>query len=222
MSQEFLATIVLLFLFLILIIITNYLYRNHNWSSENSRKFIHVSGGTLCLAGFRLIHSHWYVLILCSLAFTILFVTFIKKSLPAIHKTRRVSFGSVLFPVPVYFCFLASKCWSNDVFFYLPVFLLTISDTLAEWGGNKWGHHTTSFFNKQKTLAGSLCFAVSSFIICIFLLFYFIAPSTGSLVGYSLLLMLITTVAELLTLKGFDNITVPAAALLLLHSFYIV
>jgi dolichol kinase len=125
----------------------------------------------------------------------------------------------VLFPVPVYFCFLSSEYWNNDVFFYLPVFLLTISDTLAEWGGNKWGHHTMSFFNKQKTLAGSLCFAVSSFIICVLLLFYFIAPSTGLLIGYSFLLMLLTTVAELLALKGFDNITVPAAALLMLHSF---
>lgn len=219
MSQEFLATIVLLFLFLLLIIITNYLYRYHNWSSENSRKFIHVAGGILCLVGFRFIHSHWYVLILCSMAFSILLITFIKKSLPAIHKTSRISFGSILFPIPVYVCFLASECWNNHVFFYIPVFLLTISDTLAEWGGNKWGDHTISFFNKQKTLAGSMCFAVSSFIICIFLLFYFLAPSPGILIGYSFLLMLITTVAELLTLKGFDNITVPAAALLFLHSF---
>jgi dolichol kinase len=104
------------------------------------------------------------------------------------------------------------------VFFYLPVFLLTISDTLAEWGGNKWGHRTTSFFDKQKTLAGSLCFAVSSFIICILVLFYFTTPSPALLLGYSFLLMLATTVAELITLKGFDNITVPAASLLLLHS----
>jgi phytol kinase len=219
MSREFLATIALLFLFLVLILITSYLYKNHNWSSENSRKFIHVAGGILCLTGFRFIHSHWYILILCSIAFSILLVTFIKKSLPAIHKTRMVSFGSVLFPVPVYFCFLASEYWNNDVFFYIPVFLLTIPDTLAEWGGHKWGDHTISFFNKQKTLAGSICFAVSSFIICIFLLFYFISPSTELLVGYSFLLTLTTTVAELLTLKGFDNITVPATALLLLHLF---
>jgi len=105
------------------------------------------------------------------------------------------------------------------VFFYLPVFLLTISDTLAEWGGNKWGYYTASFFNKQKTLAGSLCFAISSFIICIFSLFYFISLSPGLLIGYSLLLMITTTAAELLTLKGFDNITVPVVTLILLYAF---
>jgi dolichol kinase len=165
MSPEFLTTIILLLAFLILIIITNFLYKQYSWSSENSRKFIHVSGGILCLVAFRFLRSQWSVLILCSIAFTILFITFIKNSLPSIHKTKRISFGSILFPIPVYFCFLASKYWNNDVFFYLPVFLLTISDTLAEWGGNKWGDRTVGFFNKQKTLAGSLCFAVSSFII---------------------------------------------------------
>jgi phytol kinase len=139
--------------------------------------------------------------------------------LPSIHKTRRVSFGSILFPIPIYFCFLASANWNNSVFFYLPVFLLTISDTLAEWGGHKWGAQTISFFNKQKTLAGSLCFAISAFIICVAVLFYFVSTSTAQLLGYSFLLMFTTTLAELLTLKGFDNITVPAAALLLLHSF---
>lgn len=219
MSREVLAPIILLVLFLLLIIITNYLYKHRGWSSENSRKFIHVGGGILCLTGFRFIHSPWYVLILCSIAFAILLVSFIKKTLPSIHKTKRISFGSVLFPVPVYFCFFASQYWNNDVFFYLPVFLLTISDTLAEWGGNKWGNRTVAFFNKQKTLAGSLCFAVSSFIICVLVLFYFIAPSTGLILGYSFLLMFTTTIAELLTLKGFDNITVPAAALLLLRAF---
>src|ERR1043166_8899619 len=139
MSPEFLTTVILLLLFLILIIIANYLYKHYRWSSENSRKFIHVAGGILCLVGFRFVHSHWYVLILCSIAFTILLITFIKKTLPSIHNTRRISFGSILFPIPIYFCFLASKHWNNNLFFYLPVFLLTISDTLAEWGGNKWG-----------------------------------------------------------------------------------
>lgn len=217
MSRELLITIVLLIIFLILIIVTNYLYKHYKWSSENSRKFIHVSGGILCLFSFRFIHTHWYVLILCSIAFLILLISFIKKSMPSIHKTRRVSFGSILFPIPIYICFFASKYWNNELFFYLPVSLLTISDTLAEWGGNKWGNHTLSFFHKQKTLAGSLCFAASSLIICLFLLFQFTPVSIFVLTGYSLLLMVITTLSELLTLKGFDNLTVPVSAIITLY-----
>lgn len=217
MSHDLLATIALLLAFLVLIVITNYLYNRYKWASENSRKFIHVAGGFLCLFGFRFISSHWYVLILCSIAFVILLVSFIKKSLPSIHETKRVSFGSILFPIPVYACFVVSKYWGNDLFFYVPVSLLTVSDTLAEWGGNKWGERTISFFHKQKTLAGSLCFGISSFIICLLLLYYFNSFPIGALVIYSFLCMLITTIAELVTLKGFDNLTIPASAMAVLY-----
>ena len=210
------STVVLLFFF-ILILITNYLYRHYKWSSEKSRKFIHVSGGILCLSGLPFIKSQWYVLAVCSIAFIILLVTFLKKSMPSVHETTRVSYGSVLFPIPIYFCFLASHYENDQLFFFLPVSLLSFSDTLAEWGGNKWGHYTLSFFERQKTLAGSICFGISAFVICFILLFYLTSFSLWLIAGYSLLLMLITTVIELLTLKGFDNISVPISAILILH-----
>jgi phytol kinase len=211
------AAIILLLIFFILIFITNYLYKHYKWASENSRKFIHVCGGILCLFGFWFIQSHWWVLVLCAIAFVILLITFLKKSMPSVHETKRVSYGSLLFPIPVYFCFLASRYWNNDLFFYLPISLLTFSDTLAEWGGNKWGDRTLTFFRKQKTLAGSLCFAVSAFLICFILFFYFTPFSLLIVVEFSFLLMLITTLAELLALRGFDNLTIPLSALVTLH-----
>lgn len=137
--------------------------------------------------------------------------------MPSIHGTQRVSWGSIVFPIPVFVCFLASKEWGNGVFFYLPVSLLTISDTLAELGGNKWGDRTLSFFHKQKTLAGSVCFAVSAFIICFFLFLHFSTTSILPLIENSFLCMIVTTLAELTTLKGFDNLTVPGSALILLY-----
>ncbi|HEY2721333.1 MAG TPA: hypothetical protein VGI82_06395 [Chitinophagaceae bacterium] len=137
--------------------------------------------------------------------------------MPAIHKTKRVSFGSILFPIPVYACFFISKHFNNDLFFYLPVSLLTISDTLAEWGGNKWKDHTIAFFHHQKTLAGSLCFAISSFLICVLLVFYFVNAPAPVLIAYCFLLALITTLAELVTMKGFDNLTIPASASIILY-----
>ena len=137
--------------------------------------------------------------------------------MPSVHETKRVSFGSILFPIPIYICFFASKYLNNDTVFYLPVALMTISDTVAEWGGKKWGRYARSFFRGQKTLAGSLCFALSSFVICFFLLLLFNSFSYIQLVGYALLLTLVTTLAELFTLKGFDNLAVPLAALIILY-----
>ena len=217
MNPELLAASVLLIIFFILLVITNYLYRQYKWSAENTRKFLHVSGGILCLSAVRFIQSHWWILILCTVAFIILLVTFLKKSLPSVHEIKRVSWGSILFPIPIYICFFASKHWTNDLFFYIPVSLLTISDAFAEWGGNKWGRYSLSFFHEQKTLAGSLCFGASSYIICFIFLFYLTTFSSSLLIGYSFLLMIMTTSAELITLKGFDNLTVPTVALFILY-----
>lgn len=217
MSSEILAALVILLIFFILLFLTNYLYNHFKWPSENSRKFLHVSGGILALTAFRFIESHWLILILCGGAFLILLITFLKKMMPSVHETKRISFGSILFPIPIYICFLASKYLNNDTVFYLPIALMTISDTLAEWGGKKWGRYSRSFFLGQKTLAGSLCFAVSSFVICFFLLLFFNSFSSLQLVEYASLLTLVATLAELFTLKGFDNLTVPLSALVVLY-----
>jgi dolichol kinase len=217
LSSEILAALVILLIFFLLLFLTSYLYNHFKWQAENSRKFLHVSGGLLALTAFRFIESPWLILILCGGAFLILLATFLKKMMPAVHETKRISFGSILFPVPIYICFVASKYLNNEADFYLPIALMTISDSVAEWGGKKWGPYSRSFFRGQKTLAGSLSFAVSSFIICFFLLLIFNSFSYLQLVGYSLLLTLAATLAELVTLKGFDNLTVPLVTLIVLY-----
>jgi dolichol kinase len=157
------------------------------------------------------------VLFLCAGVFLILLVTYLKKAMPSVHKTERVSFGSILFPIPIYFCFLAATRFDNDLLFYLPISLMTISDTLAEWGGKKWQKTSMSFFNGQKTLAGSLSFAVSSFVISLLIFAVFGNLSLQQQWLSSLIIMLIATVTELLTLKGFDNLSVPFVTLVILY-----
>jgi dolichol kinase len=175
-----------------------------------------VCGGSLSLFFPLFLRSHWWVLILCALAFLFLLITYIKRWLPEIHQTSRLSFGSVIFPVPIYICFFAALEFENDVFFYLPVSLLIISDTAAEWGGKKWGRLSRSFFNNQKTAVGSLCFAVSSLTISvIWLVCVFHLPVAKSFI-ISLSLAIIVAITELVSLKGLDNITVPISALVLL------
>ena len=215
-SQAMVAAILLL-LFLALIAATTFLHRHRHWSTENSRKFIHVAGGVLCLAGFSFIKSTVYVVALCSVAFVVLSISFFAKKLPAIHRTARSSFGSILFPIPICVCYLASKTWEDPIFFFLPVSLLTFSDTLAEWGGNKWKHRSRHFFAGQKTLAGSLCFAVSALLISICLFVGLTDHPVWSVALYCTLIALAATLAEALTLKGFDNLSVPLVALVLLR-----
>jgi dolichol kinase len=104
----------------------------------------------------------------------------------------------------------------NDLFFYLPVSLLAIADSAAEAGGNKWGYLTRSFFKGQKTLAGSLSFLALAIIICVILFgpIYHLPLQNALLIGS--LTVLLSTIAELVTLHGWDNLSIPAVTLILL------
>jgi dolichol kinase len=216
MSQQFLPALIFLLIFCFLLIVTHSLYKFFKVPSDGSRKFLHVCGGALSLFFPLFLRSHWWVLILCILAFLLLLITYIKRWLLAVHQTSRVSFGSIIFPVSVYICFFIALKLGNDILFYLPISILIISDTAAEWGGKKWGRLSRSFFNNQKTVMGSLCFAVSSLIISVIWLAYvFHLPIAKSLM-ISLSIAIIVAIAELVSLRGFDNITVPISALVLL------
>lgn len=221
MRTQLLYAVVFLLIFLLLVLVTHYLHKKLNVRSEVSRKFIHVSGGILTLFSFRFFSSHWWVLILCSLAFLLLLFTFLKGLLPGIHKTNRMSFGSIFFPVPVYICFYVAEAYKDEILFYLPIAILTFSDTAAEWGGKRWGARTISFFNRQKTMAGSICFAVSAFIISIICLSLANRFFINYILIISLAIAVISAVVELISLKGIDNLSVPISTLglllLLLH-----
>jgi phytol kinase len=187
-------------------------------STETSRKFLHVSGGFLALSSPLFFTSHWWVLMLCSLAFLLLLFTYIKHWLPSIHQTRRKSIGSVIYPIPIYLCFLIASQKNNTLLFYLPISLLTISDTIAELGGRRWGTASGSLMNSQKTVAGSISFAISALVISI----AWQMKSNDSLVQISFISLMITviaTVTEMVSTRGLDNITVPLSTLACLLLF---
>ena len=204
-------------LLLILILITEWLHVKKKWPSEQSRKFLHVSGGLMCLLLPLCFSSHWWILGLASIAFIVLFTTYRKKLLASVHEVGRDTVGSVLFPFPVYCCFLCAELTGNLLYFFLPISLLTISDTAAEMGGQAWGKYGPRFFKGQKTLIGSLCFFSTAVLVCFgWMHFYAEIPLMLALI-YSICIAIGTALAELVTLHGWDNLTVPAVALLILQ-----
>ena len=218
MNKQLLWLILFLFLLLLLILISEVLHKHFKWPAERSRKFMHVSGGLICLLFPTIFSSHWWVLVLAFIAFLILLVTYVKKMLPSVHETKRYSLGSVLFPIPVYACFLMAQMNNNDLFFYLPVSLLAISDTAAEIGGHtRWGYHGKQFFNGQKTLAGSAYFFITAIIVNAGWLYIGYHLPIDKVLQVGLLISLLATLTELATLHGWDNLTVPAVTLLLLQ-----
>jgi phytol kinase len=214
--SQLIFLLLFLLLLLILIVLTEVLHKFFKVSAERSRKFLHVSAGLMCLLFPSFFKSHWWLLPLPVISFLLLLITYKKKLLPSVHQTKRFSIGSVLFPIPVYGCFLAADLMNNEILFYLPISLLTIADTAAETGGTKWGHLSRQFFGGQKTLAGSLSFFVAALVIT-FAWFYFLSHwPMSDIIITGLIIALAATIAELVTLHGWDNLTVPAIVTLIL------
>jgi phytol kinase len=218
MSQQTIYAMIFLGIFLLLVLVAHALYKLGHVSTETSRKFLHVSGGFLALSSPLFFTSHWWVLVLCSMAFLLLLFTYLKHWLPSIHKTRRKSIGSVIYPIPIYLCFLIASQKNNTLLFYLPVSLLTVSDTIAELGGRRWGKASGTLMYSQKTVAGSLSFAISALLISI-------GWQMTANLSYlqiaiiSVAITLVTTLTEMVSTRGLDNITVPLSTLACLLLF---
>jgi phytol kinase len=219
MNAQLISLLIFLTIFGALMGIAVLLHRYFKLPAEQSRKFLHVSGGILSIFIPLFFHSHWWVLALTGVAFVILLVTYMRKWLPAVHQINRNSIGSVLFPVPVYLCFLIATLTQNNLYFWLPISLLAISDTAAEIGGQLWGAKTRQFFNGQKTMAGTLSFAVTALLVNTGWLYFGFHLPVRDVLLLTVLITLFSAGAELVTLHGWDNLTVPAIAALIIYLF---
>jgi len=208
MNQQIMYALIFLSIFLLLVVMSHILYKFLGVSSENSRKFLHVSGGILALFAPAFFTSHWWILVLCSLAFLLLLFTYVKQWLPAVHQTARSSIGSVIFPIPLYLCFLIAEHRNDNLLFYLPISFLTISDAIAQWSGKKWEEHSLRLMNKQKTLIGSTFFAISALLISTAWGIVF-RLEIEQIILLAFITSLAATVTELISTKGWDNLTVP-------------
>jgi phytol kinase len=219
MNTQLISLMVFLSILTGLMVITVVLHKYFKLSTEQSRKFLHVSGGVMCLFFPLFFKSHWWVLALASTAFCILLITYKRKMLPAVHATKRYSLGSVLFPFPVYGCFLIAELNHSDLLFYLPISLLAISDTAAEIGGNKWGAKSKQFSNGQKTLAGTICFFITAILVSFGWLYFGFHLQLADALKITIIVAALSSISELVTLHGWDNITVPMVTVLILQAF---
>lgn len=189
-------------------------------NTPNSRVKLYlqtISGIIVCLLPF--VVSSWIPVFIFSVFMTFLiFYSRYNKLVFFKANYRHPSYGSQIYPI-VFFCLYMLCYWTDKpIYFSLPVLLFTASDGLAGELGNifKWKPYRIN--RVSKTMSGSLAFFVSAFVFSS-ISFYFFDNSFSvlSIVGYSLLMALFTTIAEALFTKGWDNISVPFVAVLILY-----
>lgn len=222
MSASFINMIILAGAFLVLFASAELLYHKLKVKAEITRKYVHLMTGLLTMLFPPMLDNHWYVMALCGSFLLILVGSMIFKLLPSINAVDRVTRGSLLYPIVVYGCFIAFNHYGQFVFYYIPILILAICDPIAALTGKRWPIGKYTIFGQSKTMLGSSMFFLSAVITC-FLLFTLVDNAGASeAILLSFAVAVATTILEAVSHKGYDNLTIPAAAMgtLLLAKMY--
>lgn len=200
--------------FLLLLVVTEYLLKEMKVKPEYTRKIGHFVSTISTLPFPLLFHDQAPVLILAGASFLLLLGSFLsKKYLRSIHDIERFSAGSFLLPVAIYLVFLFAEVGDTPGWFYLPILVLAISDPLAGIAGTMFREKTRPVrifsWNLKKTYLGSAAFLLSSLLICLLFLTLMTELPLVDVILYALILSLVSTLVELLSVYGFDNLLVP-------------
>ena len=219
--------IVLTFIFLIaisfLLVSTELIYRRLGLKGEITRKFAHFTATLSTVTFPYLFDDHWYVLALALFFFVVLFLSRHGTSLKSIHDISRKSIGSYLLPVSIYTAFFVSVKLNNKFIFILPMLILAISDPLAGILGlnlKNYNHKIKLFgYSTKKTWLGSGAFFLSSFLISIIALYFNRMFFDAKTFWLAMSIALVSTLAELFSSWGTDNLTIPLSVVVLLILF---
>jgi phosphatidate cytidylyltransferase len=202
------------------LVLSEIIYVSGGMDVERTRKLSHFGGCAVFLIIPLLPVKHWQALVLCSIFTVFLLATRKLGMLKAIHAVdRRGSLGSYCFPVALLVCYLAFTVHGVRAWFYVPVLVMAVSDSMAALVGKRWPIGRYTILGDAKSLAGSSAFFVSAFCITLAAAFFVDAPTAhGWWIVHALIVAIGTTAAEALAVRGLDNLAVPLVALGLLYA----
>ncbi len=202
-----------------ILLVSELLWRKKIIKGERARKFIHVLAGVwmafwpfyIPFDGIFILAAATLVLALYS-RFTHLF--------HAIYTVKRKTYGDIIYPIGILVCaYFGQEPW----IFTVSILLLALADGGAAVVGRLWGERSEYFVFGLPYLKKSLLGTAAFFILAV------VSVLTGWFVGGSdvlqnnllfafIVLPLTATLLENSIPFGFDNITTPLLATLLLNS----
>ena len=216
MSTELIHTIIFAGGYLGLFALGELLFHFAKVEGELTRKLVHIGTGLICLLWPIYFTTYWAILALTSSFLVILGLSLKFNLLQSINKIDRKSHGSVLYPIIMNLCWLIYLYVEDINYFYLPVLILAISDPVAALVGKRWPIGPYKIIHDTKSLAGSTAFFLSAVgISCIFL--FSTRESHFEIILIALCVSLVTTLAEAVSQRGFDNLFIPLSAVVTLY-----
>lgn len=200
-------------IYLLLFAIAEVAYHYFKVNVEYTRKFVHIMTGVIALFFPIYILNPIDLIILC-VSFAILLVLSIKWNLlQSVNAIKRPSRGSILYPVVVVVCYLFQYYKGSYTYYFIPILILALADPAAAWAGSKFRYRPFSILGNSKTIGGSIGFFIVAFLIANIGLYLRDSSDFALILLCSLLIAFLTSVSEALSIRGYDNLFIPLAAI---------
>ena len=220
-NQDWITIIIYFFILLVLVVLSDILNKRYKLSGKITRRIVHIGVGlVVCTTPFTL--NSWIQPALLASLFILANLVAIRKGLmQGIHSTRRVSYGTIFFPVS-YLTLILLFWKSNPEILIVSMLLLAISDPLAAIVGEKYGENYHAYLYDKKSYHGLMSVFISSFFLSILtlsglrLMNLFVEISYSGILLASLAVSIIAVPAEAVSFKGTDNLSLPLLSAVML------
>jgi dolichol kinase/L-amino acid N-acyltransferase YncA len=202
--------------FLLIFLAAEGLYRWAHIAPEWTRKFQHLLSGLLSASFPWILSSPKEIVFLGALMAAALFTLKKSKFLTSLHDVKRETLGEFYFVLSTLILFLLSRDLP-PVFYFIPMLILTFSDSLAAIVGTTYKKFTYSIQGHVKSLEGSTAFFISTFLIAHLSLLFLSPLEPLSSVLISLQIAILLTLVEAVSHKGLDNLLIPLVSFALLR-----
>ena len=183
-------------IFLLFFIIAEICYRK-GLNVEITRKFVHFAGAFVTIIFPFIFKTHWAVLILAVLFCGVMLITKKTGTLQSVHAVERKSYGAI--------------------YYVISILILAVSDAFAALVGKNYGMNEYIVeVGSKKTMEGSFTFFLTSFLITHLILLLTTNVGKVESVLVAILVAIIITVFESVSLKGADNLFIPLGTMFIL------
>ena len=185
------------------------------YSTDFTRKFIHIAVG-MWSVGTVLLFENWCFAVIPPLSFVVInYISYRRETFKAMEVGEKGNLGTVYFPIS--FALIIYFLWARRHLVVASLMPMTWGDALAAILGRHYGQYKYSIRGFTRSLEGSLTMFLFSWLATFLALLFF--PPLGWQLSllYSLIVAVIATVVEAVSIWHVDNLTVPLLSALLLY-----
>ncbi|MBN1658652.1 MAG: phosphatidate cytidylyltransferase [Anaerolineae bacterium] len=191
---------------------------------EFTRKLVHVGVG-MWSVGTVLLFENWEFAIIPPVTFVLINAfSYWRGTFKSMEGEEQENLGTVYFPIA--FGAIIYLFWDQPTLLVASLMPMTWGDAMAATVGRRWGEYTYSIGGSTRSVEGSVAMLFWSWIaafLALLLMPYLLGQSPLDwlpMLLYAGVVAVVATIVEALSPWGIDNLTVPAAAVVVLNMLF--